>query len=256
MSAWRTIVSQESRILWLSGRAPLLLAIFSLALAILSFLFATNKELSLIPPREVLHLLATSTIAVAILLSLILGADSISGERDRASLESLLLTPAPRREILFGKFLASVTPWPVMLLVLMPFLYQLAPSIDAFLLSALWTLALGTILVAGFAAFGVFVSSRSTTNKVSIGTSLLAFILFMIPTQLPGTAQTGGVGLALKMMNPLESTTHFMEKVIVNNRSPGEMAGFLWAPLVFFAIWSFLLLWQRDPRIDLRGQGS
>lgn len=253
MNAWRTMASQEMRILWLGGRAPFLLTFFAAAIATLAFLFATNKELSLIPPREILNLLASSTIAVALLVSLILGADSVSGERDRGSLEALLLTPASRRDILLGKYLSALSPWPVMFLMLAPFLYQMAPNAEAFGLVLVWTLVVGSLLVAGFAAFGVLVSMRAGSNKTSLGVSLVAFVLLMIPTQLPGTAQTGGLGLILKQMNPLESGAHFLEKMVVNNRTPGEMSVYLVAPILFMAGSLAMMLWRRQPRLALRG---
>lgn len=254
MSAWRAMASQEMRMLWLGGRAPVLLTLFSAAIATLAFLLATNKELSLIPPREILNLLGSSTIAVGLLVSLILGADSVSGERDRGSLEALLLTPACRRDIIVGKYLSALSPWPVMLLLLAPFLYQMAPNVEAFELAMLWTVVIGSLVVAGFAAFGVLVSMRASSNKTSLGISLVAFLLLMIPTQLPGTAQTGGLGLFLKTLNPLESGAHFLEKMVVNNRTPSEMGLFLVAPVLFPAISLALMMWRRDPKIDLRGR--
>ncbi|MFA5943510.1 MAG: ABC transporter permease subunit [Candidatus Thermoplasmatota archaeon] len=256
MSAWRTMASQELRILWLGGRAPLLLTLFAVAFSALAFLFATNKELSLIPPRETLYLLSSSSIAVGLLVSLILGADSVSGERDRGSLEALLLTPANRRDLVLGKYLAALSPWPAILVLLAPFLYQLSPNLDSFIEAMMWTVIMGTIVVAGFTAFGVLVSIRAGSNKTSLGIALVTFLLFMIPTQLPGTAQTGGLGLIMKKMNPLESAAHFLEKMLVNNRTPGEMAVFLLAPVLFLVVCLAILTWQRNPTLKLRAGGE
>lgn len=256
MSAWRTMAAQELRILWLGGRAPLLLALTAAAFATLSFLFATNQELRLIPPREILYLLASSSIAVGLLTCLILAADSVSGERERGSLEALLLTPASRRDLVLGKFVAALSPWPAILIVIAPFLHQLAPNGDAFATALLWTSLVGTIVVAGFAAFGALVSMRAGSNRTSLGVSLVAFLLLMIPTQLPGTAQTGGLGLALKKLNPLESAAHFLEKLMVNNRAPGEVAVFLLAPVLFLAACLALLAARENPTLKLRGGGE
>jgi ABC-2 type transport system permease protein len=246
------MASQELRILWLGGRAPTLLVLFSVAISALAFLFATNKELSLIPPLEGMFLMITSTMAVGLLVSLILGADSISGERDRGSLETLLLTPTPRRDIILGKYLAALSPWPAVVAILTAFLYQLAPNVDAFVTALLWTSIIGTVVVAGFTAFGVLVSMRAGSNKTSLGISLVIFVLVMIPTQLPGTAQTGGLGLLMKKMNPIESAFHFVEKMLINNRTPAEMSVFLLAPVLFLVGCLVLLLWRRNPAIKLR----
>ena len=42
-------------------------------------------------------------VAVGSLLTLVVAADGVSGERERGTLESLLLTPVSRRGLLLGK---------------------------------------------------------------------------------------------------------------------------------------------------------
>ena len=85
-------------------------------LGIVSFLLATNSEMKLLPPLEMLFMTIQNTIAVGLFVGMLIGADSISGERERASLEGLLLVPTSRRQIVVGKFLAAISPWPVALL--------------------------------------------------------------------------------------------------------------------------------------------
>ena len=50
-----------------------------------------------------MNLVTQIAMALAVVVSLLFSADSISGERERETLESLLLTPVPRREIALGK---------------------------------------------------------------------------------------------------------------------------------------------------------
>src|SRR5215208_926477 len=47
------------------------------------------------------------TLAVSLLITLIIGANAISGERENGTFESLLVTPVSRRQIILGKFLAA-----------------------------------------------------------------------------------------------------------------------------------------------------
>jgi hypothetical protein len=51
-SAWLVVFKQEAVELWVGGRAINLLILYSLLLGLMTFLLATNSELSLIPPRR------------------------------------------------------------------------------------------------------------------------------------------------------------------------------------------------------------
>src|SRR5687767_11159551 len=104
---WWLVLMRELSELWLGGKAPVLLLIFSVLLGIMTWVMASNSELSLIPPQEMTYETLKAAIAVGLFISMIIGADSISGERERATLEGLLLTPTSRRQIVIGKFLAG-----------------------------------------------------------------------------------------------------------------------------------------------------
>ena len=129
---WWLLFTRELQELWLGGKAPVLLLIFSVLLGIMTWVMASNSELSLIPPQEMVYETMKAAIAVGLFISLIIGADSISGERERATLEGLLLTPTSRRQIVLGKFLAGVTPWPVAMLIAIPYMWVLSQGNEVF----------------------------------------------------------------------------------------------------------------------------
>jgi ABC-2 type transport system permease protein len=250
---WWLVASQELHDLWIGGRAIIFLILFSVLLGVMSFLLATNSELSLIPPKEMVFLTLQVALAVSLFLGLIIGADSVSGERERATLEGLLLTPTSRRQIIVGKFLAAVSPWPAALAISAPYLALLSPDGTVFVQTLLWGALLGTLLVASFTAFGVLVSVWSNSNKSSLFMSLGIYVLFLVPTQFPGTAQAGAVGQLIKRLNPLEASNQFLEKVLVNNRTPEEMVGWLLMPVLFSILVLALLFWYASPGLRLEG---
>jgi ABC-2 type transport system permease protein len=223
---WVVVTLRELSALWRGGRLLILLIPFSMVLSAMSYLLATNNELNLIPPKEMVLLVLQTALAVSILICLIIGANAISGMRENGTLESLLVTPVSRRQILLGKFLAALSPWPVILAICVPYSALLAPSIQ-FLTYSMFVLALvGTILVVLAAGFGLLVSIYSNSNKSSLSIGLVVLLLSLSFTQLPGTAQTGNIGRFFKRINPMESTWHFTEKVLVNNRTIAEMTDF------------------------------
>src|SRR5574339_100288 len=124
--AWWVVFKRELGELWIWGKALTLIILYSIFLGISSYIFAANSELSLIPPKEMVYLTISGAITVSLFVALIIGADSFSGERERATLEALLLTPANRTQIVIGKFLASVSPWPVALAIAVPYVVVLS----------------------------------------------------------------------------------------------------------------------------------
>ncbi|MGH2540670.1 MAG: hypothetical protein ACRDGK_09130, partial [Actinomycetota bacterium] len=85
--AWLTVFKQEVVELWVGGRAINLLILYSCLLGLMTFLLATNSELSLIPPKEMVFLTLLNTISFGVFIGMIIGADGISGERERGTLE-------------------------------------------------------------------------------------------------------------------------------------------------------------------------
>jgi ABC-type transport system involved in cytochrome c biogenesis permease component len=239
--AWWLVFTSELHELWIGGKAPVLLLIFSGLLGIMTWVMASNSELSLIPPQEMVYETAKAAMAVGLFISLIIGADSISGERERATLEGLLLTPTSRRQIIVGKFLAGVSPWPIAMLITIPYMKVLSQGDEVFWHALPWSALLGTVLAPTFTALGMLVSFWSASNRTSMVTAVGVYILFLLPTQLPGRAQTGFAGSLLQQVNPIAASNHFLSKILVNNRSLGEWWPFLIAP-VGFALLVFLVL--------------
>jgi len=248
---WWIVFMKELHELWIGGRALTLLLIYSLLLGIQTYVLASNSELSLIPPNEMVYETLKGAIAVGIFISLIIGADSISGERERATLEGLLLTPTNRWQIVLGKFLAAASPWPAALAIAIPYMTVLAQG-DAVLRPAiLWGALIGTVLAPGFTALGMVISYWCNTNKTSLFVSLGVYILMLLPAQLPGRAQTGAAGSLLQQVNPMASHAHYLSKVLVNNRTFEEFWGWLVAPAVFAVIVFMLLFLYAGPGMGL-----
>jgi ABC-2 type transport system permease protein len=241
----------------MGGKAPILLLIFSVLLGLMTYVLASNSELSLIPPQEMVYETLKAAIAVGLFISMIIGADSISGERERSTLEGLLLTPTSRRQIVLGKFLAGISPWPVAMAIAIPYMYVLSQGNDELFRQAVpWGALLGTVLAPAFTALGMLASFWCNSNKTSLFTGLGLYVLFLLPTQLPGTAQTGVAGSLLQQVNPIAATNHFLSKILVNNRTLLEWWPFLIAPVVFAILVYGLLFLYASPSLRLEGGKS
>jgi hypothetical protein len=248
---WWVVFLRELTDLWIGGRALTLLFLYSVLLGVQTYVMATNSELSLIPPKEIVYETVKVAIAVSIFIGLIIGSDSISGERERATLESLLLTPTNRGQIMLGKFLAGISPWPVALLLTIPYMMALAQGDEVLWPAVLWGAILGSVLAPAYTGLGMLVSFFSGTNRTSFFVSLGLYILFLVPAQLPGTAQTGAAGQFLQWVNPMAASSHFLSKHLVNYRSLAEFWTWLISPFAFLLLVLAVLFLYAGPGLRL-----
>lgn len=253
---WWLVFVRELSELWMGGKAPVLLLIYCVLLGIMTYVMASNSELSLIPPQEMVYEILKAAIAVGLFISMIIGADSISGERERSTLEGLLLTPTSRRQLVIGKFLAAISPWPAALAITIPYLKVLSQGDAVFEQAVPWGILLGTALAPAFTGMGMLASFWTNSNKTSLFTGLGIYILFLLPTQLPGKAQTGTMGSLLQQVNPIAAANHFLSKVLTNNRTAAEFWDFLIAPIAFAILVYVLLFWYASPSLRLEGGKS
>jgi ABC-type multidrug transport system permease subunit len=249
--AWWVVFRQEAVELWVGGRAINLLILYSALLGLMTFLLATNSELSLIPPKEMVFLTLVNAISFGVFIGMIIGADGISGERERGTLEVLLLTPASRRQLVLGKLLAALTPWPAAYLISVPTLIVVSQG-NHVLGQALWLGAiLGTVLAIAFASFGLLVSIWSNSNKTSMFVTLAVWLLLFLLTQLPGEVQKGDFGYFVQRINPIQASSEFLEKVLVNNRTVAEKAPYLRSSEIAVVLIPLLLFLVAAPRLRL-----
>jgi uncharacterized repeat protein (TIGR01451 family) len=107
------------------------------------------------------------------------------------------------------------------------------------------------MLAIGYTGVGMLVSFWSASNKTSYFISLGIYILFLVPAQLPGRAQTGAAGQFLQWVNPLAAVNHFLSKHLVNYRPVSEYWTWLESPAVFALLMVILLFFYAGPGLRL-----
>jgi ABC-2 type transport system permease protein len=248
---WWLMFIRELTDLWIGGKALVLIFIYTVFLGVITYVIASNSELSLIPPKEMVYETLKNVMAVSLFIGLIIGADSFSGERERATLESLLLTPSSRRQIVTGKFLAAITCWPAAFVIAIPTFKILSQGDEIIGQGLFWGGLLGTVLVLAYVGIGMLVSFWSNSNKTSYFISLGIYILILVPAQLPGKAQTGVMGQFLQWVNPMAAVNHFLSKHLVNNISLAEFWMWLESPVIITSIILGILFIYAAPGLRL-----
>ena len=83
LPAWWLVLIRELTDLWIGGKALVLVFIYTVFLSVVTYVIASNSELSLIPPKEMVYETIKNVMAVSLFIGLIIGADALSGERER-----------------------------------------------------------------------------------------------------------------------------------------------------------------------------
>lgn len=229
---WRVVAGQECRDLWVSGRGSLLLFFFGVMLSVVAYLNATNQALNFLEQRESVALTLQVAVAVGVLVTLVTCADAISGERERATLENLLLTPVPRRSIVVGKLLAALSLWGASYVVTVPYVWVLGRGVSIVVEALLVGLLVGSLLAAALAALGLLISAVSNSNKVSIAVGIFLLLALFAPTQLPTGLPQGRFGDLLGRLNPVGAGLHYITSVLVNGKSWTTDISYLVSPLL------------------------
>ena len=253
---WAVVLQREVRDLWTGGRALVMCFAFSLLLSVIAYLVATNRALNFLEHRESVNLLLQVAIAVGALLALLSAADTISGERERGTLESLLLTPVSRLGITVGKLLGALSLWAVAFVIAIPYVWFLGRGVGLVGDAVLTGTVVGTLLAVFLASFGVLISVFSSSNRVSLSLSLLLLLALFVPTQLPSSAQQGWAGDLLLRANPITAGEHYVGKIVTNGHAWSQDVSWLASPLMAAALFAAAALIAGARFTGLRGGAS
>jgi ABC-2 type transport system permease protein len=249
----RVVTVQELRDLWLGGRGLVLGFAFSLLMSLIAYLVATNRALNFLEHRETVNLTLQVAIAVGALLALLAAADTISGERERGTLETLLLTPVSRLGITIGKLVAALSLWLAAFLITIPYVWFLGRGVGL-VGDALGTGALvGTLLAVFLSSFGGLISVFAASNRVSLSLSLLALLALFVPTQLPSSAQRGWAGDLLLRINPITAGEHYVGKIVTDGHAWNRDVSWLLSPAIAAVVFAAAALFVGARYTRLKG---
>jgi len=226
------VAAQELRDLWLTGRGVPLALAFTVLLGVTTYLVASNQGLNFLEQREAVSLTLQVAVAVGALLALLVSADAISGERERGTLETLLLSPAPRWALVTGKGVAALSVWAACFALSVPYVWYLSRGADVLATALLAGIAVGALLAVLLVALGLLISAFATSNRFSLALGLFALLALYAPTQFPSGARKGRAGELLERIDPLSAGLHYLDGLVVRAHGAGDEIGWLISPAV------------------------
>lgn len=233
------IAGKESGELLLSLRGLAWLLVMVVVLSGFGLLLVGDTELSLLDNAQVVYDMVGIVTAIGALLALIVGVDTIAGERERGSLVPLLLTPVSRDGILLGKLAGIAIVWAVMYALSAPYLWAVGSS-GQNLGDGLLTLALlGTPVVLGFGFFGMALGAHLAMARTGLLVGLIALMLAASPLLLGPSLRQSAIGRAFDSVNPFSAAVNAYDAVIIDSQPiAAQMPN-----LAVTIVWLALALW-------------
>jgi ABC-2 type transport system permease protein len=143
----------------------------------------------------------------------------VAGERERATLESVLLTPIGRGSLVAGKIWAVVASWFLIFAISAPYIFVVSAGTKLSVPALLYTFVLGTLCVAGFAALIVGISCLASTGRGVTLAALSIFIAMAAPTLLGTVLQKSWFGTIYNALSPFAQVRLSLDSVIVDKES-------------------------------------
>jgi ABC-2 type transport system permease protein len=253
--AWPIVTERELRALWLGGRGLLLIFGFSLLLSLIAYLAATTTDLNFLERRESVSLALQVAIGVGSLLALLAAADAVSGERERGTLESVLLTSVPRLELTAGKFLAALSLWLAAFVITIPYVWFLGRGVGVTDEAVFAGFVVGTLLAIFLTSLGLLISVFTTSNRVSLSLALFLLFALFAPTQLPSAAEKGWFGEFLLRANPITAGERYVGRLLVEGVGWTEELSWLASPLVGATVFALAATLAGARWLEARGVG-
>lgn len=226
------VFGHELKGMWLSPKGLAVLFAYTVLLSVMAYAAATDADLNLLDARESVGVVVRSVIGLGTLVALVVSADAIAGERERDTLEALLVTAVPRRNLVIGKLLAASTMWMAAIILALPYVFVMANGPGVTLDAVLVLVAVGSLVGAALTAFGMAVSALAFSNRVSLAAAFGTLLVLAAPSQLPAITAKGVVGALLIKINPFSAGLVLAGRILIDHKSWSSQWTLLIAPVV------------------------
>lgn len=219
MSATSLIARKEGGDLLLSPRGLAWLLTMAIVLSVFGLLLVGNTELGLLDNAQVVYDMGGIVTVLGALLAVVVGTDAVAGERERGTLVSLLLTPASRNSILWGKLGGQAIAWGAMYAIALPYFWAVGSTGQNLFDGAVAVAMLGTPVVLGFGFLAMGLGARLDSARSSLLTGLIVLLLSASPLLLGPNLRQSAIGRAFDAVNPFSGALNAYDAVIIDSQT-------------------------------------
>jgi ABC-type transport system involved in multi-copper enzyme maturation permease subunit len=237
----KEIILKEIKSELLTPRGYLWYIFASVILSILTYLFLTNIELSLLDQSTMVFFLMEAVLSLGVLHSIIYGGDSFAGEIERGTMEVLLLTPIGKTSIALGKFAVSVINWFILFLISIPYILVVGKNGQNISAAITYLFILGTLIIMIFTSFNIILSIKLKSVKNAVLVGLLVFFLLGIAIILPPSLKHSSFIRYLDLINPVAAAVNSFDSIVIDNEGLRIQIGRIVVILIYLVAVTLLL---------------
>jgi ABC-type Na+ efflux pump permease subunit len=248
VSPARALVRKELHEDVFSGRGLLFMAVATIVLSGFAVLLVSNTELSLLVNAEALYYMAGIVLVLSVLVVLLKAADAFAGERQRQTLEPLLLTPLGGPTTAWAKLAGLLTSWVLILAVGVPYLWAVGSTGQNLLMALLYLVLAGTLVVVTVGSLMLALSTRVQSVKTALSVGIAVFLILASPLLIGASLRANPIGRVLDWINPVAAALNTLDSVIIDSQGLSFQAPRLLV-LLLYAVGSLFVLRAAAGRI-------
>jgi ABC-type transport system involved in multi-copper enzyme maturation permease subunit len=218
MNRIMTLVKKECAENFLVFRAALMFIVACVLMSVFSVLLISNTELSLLDNAQAIYMLTTIILIVGSLLALVQGSDAFAGERERDTLEVLLISPVNGRQVSMVKLFNTLFSWLVLFVLSLPYMWAIGGKSSNLISSIVALFVTGTLCVSIIGGLALILSLRSHTLKGSLLPGMTIFLLLISPVALGPGLRNNVIGRIVDNIDPLMGAINTLDSVIIDSQ--------------------------------------
>ncbi|MHB9071914.1 MAG: ABC transporter permease [Desulfobaccales bacterium] len=239
MKALLPLIKREFQEDFQASRGAIFLLMATLVLSAFTALLVSNTELSLLDNAQAVYMMAGIIIALAALVAVLRGSDGFAGERDRETLEPLLLAPITGHQLAAAKLCGLLFSWLILFILALPYLWAVGSTGQNLLPAVQYLFLTGTLIVLLFGGMALALSAKMKSFKGVLFLGLAVLLLLGSPVVLGPSLRQSAVGRVLDLVNPLAGALNTLDSVIIDSQ------GLAWqiTRLTIMICYSLAVLW-------------
>jgi len=234
------LLQKELKELFFSAKGIFFFLAVSIILSLFSLLLVTNTELSLLDNAQALYMISGIVLALMMLISAVYGSDSIAGERERHTLETLLVTPLTLRSIVISKLSFSIVLYSMLFMLGVPYFIAVGSSGQNMMTGLLYLFIIGLMLSLIYSSIAIFISLRMRSFKNAMLLNLAVVLLSASVILVSPAMRQSALGKIMDYLNPFADAINTLDSVIIDSE-PFSMQALRLAMIAGFAIVTVLV---------------
>ena len=218
MSTFMPLVKKEIYEDLATTRGSVLFLIAGMVLSAFSILLVGNTELSLLDNAQAVYMMCGIIVTLGSLIAVIRGSDGFAGERERDTLEPLMLTPATTQNLAQAKLIGILFTWMILFCISIPYLWAVGSTGQNLWSTIPYLFTTGTLLVLIFASASLALSSKTRSFKSALSMGLTLLLLAGSPVVLGPSLRQSTVGRLMDLVNPVAAVLNTLDSTIIDSQ--------------------------------------